>query len=911
MRFGLGPHPRSCPRRAALASTVLLALAIMAGLAASAQAQTIEVNTTEDPTGAGSCGDGGCSLRQAVESANSGDTIKLDGSGDAPMTYKLTQGSQIVVNKELTIEGNGPEASVIDGSENIGPKALNRIMKITGGPVTIKKLQFADAQDGEDEQFEDCSPCDTINANGGGALFADGPEVNLENVEFDGDGISSGQPTGGAVANDGTLKMSNVLFAHDNAAIGGALFLRGGTVTGEDLTFEEDGTSAFDGGAVFLLDGGHTTLTNTTIVSSGWPSSFGGGIDNDSSTLTLINDTLAGNARGSLETDSDASTSVENTILGSGFSDGVNFDCVGAGKENDVDTVTAAAITHDLGNNIDQDGACGADDASGDLSKVDPDLAPIAENGGPLPTQALLHGSPAIDAANEAACPATDARGIPRPQGAGCDIGAYEAVLLGQPSATTDAATGSTSSEATLAATIDLDGEGGGFHFVFGLSSSRLNDQSPEVGAGDPSTATPESEVLAGLSPETTYYFRAVADNASGSVPASNVLSFITQEGAPGAPKVSEPSVESVTETTATIGFTIDPDGTDTSYVVNYGSTSEYGSSTSAVDIGSTGGEKRLTRTLSGLQAGNTYHFDIVATSPEAVDGVEGEDQQLTTESPGGAGGSPPGGSPGGGGESPSGGGSSPPPSGSSPIATAASTGASTAGTGSAPSPAGPLPPPVLGKAVNVTPVSGIVYIELPPGATLASAASVSPFAPFSLGARAVEALMKGQAFIPLTEARQIPVGSILETTGGVVGITTATTASPKGKLQTGNFGGGIFKLLQNRKQKGLTDLDIVDNHGASQVCATVGKRGKALAAKLSSKTLGRVNASGHGHFAVRGQYSAAAVRGTVWSVANRCEGTLTHVVRGVVSVRDFRRRKTITLFTGESYLARAPIARR
>ena len=90
-------------------------------------------------------------------------------------------------------------------------------------------------------------------------------------------------------------------------------------------------------------------------------------------------------------------------------------------------------------------------------------------------------------------------------------------------------------------------------------------------------------------------------------------------------------------------------------------------------------------------------------------------------------------------------------------------------------------------------------------------------------------------------------------------------------------------------------------------MCATVGKRGKALAAKLSSKTLGRVNASGHGHFAVRGQYSAATVRGTVWSVANRCEGTLTHVVRGVVSVRDFRRRKTITLFTGESYLARGP----
>jgi hypothetical protein len=218
-----------------------------------------------------------------------------------------------------------------------------------------------------------------------------------------------------------------------------------------------------------------------------------------------------------------------------------------------------------------------------------------------------------------------------------------------------------------------------------------------------------------------------------------------------------------------------------------------------------------------------------------------------------------------------------------------------------------PPPPPVLGKSVNVTPVSGIVYIKLPPGATLAA---FSPFSPFALGAQASEALTKGQAFIPLTEARQIPVGSILETTGGVVGLTTATTASRKGKLQSGNFGAGIFKLLQNRKQKGLTELNIIDNHSASRVCATIGKgkrKGGAYAAKhLSSKTLGRVNASAHGRFTVRGQYSAATVRGTVWNVGNRCEGTLTHVTRGVVLVRDFRRRKTITLFTGESYLAKA-----
>ncbi len=218
------------------------------------------------------------------------------------------------------------------------------------------------------------------------------------------------------------------------------------------------------------------------------------------------------------------------------------------------------------------------------------------------------------------------------------------------------------------------------------------------------------------------------------------------------------------------------------------------------------------------------------------------------------------------------------------------------------------LPPPVLGKTVNVEPVSGEVFVKLPPGYASASQASLAdPLAAPTPLDIATESLSKGIGFIPLREARQIPVDSVLETTGGVARIATATS-KPK-EQQFGNFGAGIFKILQNRKQKGLTDLDIINNHSASQVCATVGKRGKgkAYAAKLSSKTLGRVNASGHGHFTVRGQYSAATVRGTVWNVGNRCEGTLTHVTRGVVSVRDFSRRKTITLFTGQSYVAKAP----
>ena len=67
---------------------------------------------------------------------------------------------------------------------------------------------------------------------------------------------------------------------------------------------------------------------------------------------------------------------------------------------------------------------------------------------------------------------------------------------------------------------------------------------------------------------------------------------------------------------------------------------------------------------------------------------------------------------------------------------------------------------------------------------------------------------------------------------------------------------------------------------------------------------LGRLSGNAHGKFTTRGQYSAATVRGTIWTVTDRCDGTLTQVGRGVVSVRDFLRRKTITLHAGQHYLA-------
>jgi hypothetical protein len=75
------------------------------------------------------------------------------------------------------------------------------------------------------------------------------------------------------------------------------------------------------------------------------------------------------------------------------------------------------------GNNLDSDGSCNLN-GSGDLTNIDPLLQPLAFNGGPTATRALLPGSPAVDRGNKAHCTATDQRGVVR--GAACDIGAFE-----------------------------------------------------------------------------------------------------------------------------------------------------------------------------------------------------------------------------------------------------------------------------------------------------------------------------------------------------------------------------------------------------------------------------------------------------------------------------------------------------
>jgi hypothetical protein len=205
-----------------------------------------------------------------------------------------------------------------------------------------------------------------------------------------------------------------------------------------------------------------------------------------------------------------------------------------------------------------------------------------------------------------------------------------------------------------------------------------------------------------------------------------------------------------------------------------------------------------------------------------------------------------------------------------------------------------PKQPPILGQTFNIAPVSGVVLVKI------------------------------NGVFVPLTQLKQIPQNVVINALNGTLQLITAgggpsgaRDAAAKGKkhktkvkTQTGTFGGAIFKLSQAKRgaAKGLVTLTLVENafNGApSYAACKQHKAGEASAAALSSKTLQLLHASAKGKFTTKGKYGSATVRGTKWTTADRCDGTLIRDLTDSVAVTDFVRHKTIVLHAGQSYLAK------
>jgi len=281
----------------------------------------------------------------------------------------------------------------------------------------------------------------TATDNAGGLWNNFAAEATLEDVEFVGNTAAA---NGAGIYNDGHLEINLATFEENtDATQGGGMY---NAEHGEAFLYDAwfTNNSADLGGAVYNLGLMHLYRSSLTVNTAF--GGFGGGAYNEApGALLLRNVTISGNmadpaTRGGAGVyNYGGEVRVEFVTLAHNSPDGILND--GGGLVNMRSTVLAS---HALGNclgvssagyNLEDGAACGLTEPS-DLSGLDPLLAPLALNGGVNLSHALNPGSPAIDSGTPDLCTAEDQRGVPRPQGAGCDRGAYEAEAGALPSPT-------------------------------------------------------------------------------------------------------------------------------------------------------------------------------------------------------------------------------------------------------------------------------------------------------------------------------------------------------------------------------------------------------------------------------------------------------------------------------------------
>jgi CSLREA domain-containing protein len=369
---------------------LLLILAPVAGVTLGGPAaimhaagKTFSVNSTMDTPdatpGDGLCetasGNGVCTLRAAIQETNAlagADTIKLQSGA----TYVLTRA--------------GDDNTAFNGDLDISDD------------VTIDRAGSA-----------------TTSINGGG-LDRVFQIQNSKTVTFNNLTIRGGSaPTGGGIYNGGTLTLNDSTVRDNQArtnSSGGGIANFSGTLTINSSAIVSNSAPNF-GGGLFNTAGGVVTISNSTF-SGNWVGADGGAIYSYA-TVSLNYVTVANNTAqtaGGIQQGSGGTIKLKNSLVATNH--GVATNCGGS----------LTSQGHNLIGNAD---GCTVTGAAGDqigsgASPIDPHVGPLQDNGGATFTHALLFDSPAIDGASPASCANTDQRGITRPQGTGCDIGAYE-----------------------------------------------------------------------------------------------------------------------------------------------------------------------------------------------------------------------------------------------------------------------------------------------------------------------------------------------------------------------------------------------------------------------------------------------------------------------------------------------------
>jgi len=311
------------------------------------------------------------SLRQAILDSCPAGTINF-----SPSLFgkTITLASTLpAVDKPLTLDG-GLQSIAVNGA------GQHRILAVTGtGDLTLKNMTFLNGKHS--------APC-----------FSDQPVT---------------PSCGGGIYSDGILTITNSTFSGNSAQNGGAIFIARGTAQITRSTFVNNSATNVGGGILSWT--GTTKVSNSTFV--GNSATQGGGLYNDVSYLALTNSTFSGNSatHGAGLYNAGIVLDFTNNILANSISGSDCYNEDGAGSislnVSNLVEANASAPNH-----------CVTPALTGD-----PQLGPLSSNGGLTQTMPLLPGSPGIDAGDDPTCLSMDQRGLIRPQGSHCDIGAYEA----------------------------------------------------------------------------------------------------------------------------------------------------------------------------------------------------------------------------------------------------------------------------------------------------------------------------------------------------------------------------------------------------------------------------------------------------------------------------------------------------
>jgi hypothetical protein len=188
-----------------------------------------------------------------------------------------------------------------------------------------------------------------------------------------------------------------------------------------------------------------------------------------------------------------------------------------------------------------------------------------------------------------------------------------------------------------------------------------------------------------------------------------------------------------------------------------------------------------------------------------------------------------------------------------------------------------PLPPPKAGQTFNIAPVDG------------------------SVGTKCSD----DGDFTQLKRPKQVTLDCQIDSENGTVSVTASKGG---GKTQTADFWGGMFDIDQ---ESGENREAVVTLAGQRRCEKRSGRARRPLRSRKKGKGGRKLWGSGSGNYKTVGGHGAATVRGTIWLVADRCDGsTLFKVKKGTVVVRDFIKQATVVLEAGESYVARVDVGR-